>query len=241
MRTTSSSAAPFSSCLQSFPASGSFPIGRLFASGDQSIGALATVLPMNIQNWCPLGLTALISFSVQGALQGILHHHSSKVPMVQCSAYGPTLISIHDYWKNHSFDCVNHCWQSDVSAFVMLFRFLVGFLPRHSHLLLLWLQSLSTVLLEPKKIKSVTDSNTLTTWCKGLTHWKTHWCWERLKAGGEGNDRGWDVITDSMHASLSKFQEVVMDRESWRATVHGVTKSRTWLSDWTATKGCKRN
>ena len=179
--------------------------------------------------------------SVQGALEGLLHHHSSKVPMLQCSAYGPTLTSIHDYWKNHSFDCVNRCWQSDVSAFVMLFRFLVGFLPRNSHRLLSWLQSLSTVILEPEKIKSVTDSNTLATWCKEMTHWKTRWCWERLKAGGEGNDRGWDVLTDSMHVSLSKFQEMVMYREAWCATVHGATKSRTWLSDWTATKGCKRS
>ena len=55
-----SSVAPFS-CLQSFPASGSFPVSLLFASGGQSIGALASVLPMNIQGWFPLGLTGLIS------------------------------------------------------------------------------------------------------------------------------------------------------------------------------------
>ena len=57
-----------------------------------------------------------------------------------------------------------------------LFRFLVAFLPRSRHLLLSWLQSLSTMILEPKKIKSVTTSNTLATWCKELTHWKTRWC-----------------------------------------------------------------
>ena len=56
----SSSVAPFS-CPQSFPASGSFPISRLFASGYQSIGASASVLPMNIEGWFPLGLTGLIS------------------------------------------------------------------------------------------------------------------------------------------------------------------------------------
>ena len=59
----SSSVAPFSSCLQSFPASGSFPVSWLFTSGGQSIGtsALASVLPMNIQGWFPLGLIGLIS------------------------------------------------------------------------------------------------------------------------------------------------------------------------------------
>ena len=61
--TISSSVVPFSSCLQSFPASGSSPMSWLFTSGDQSIGASATasVLPMNIQDWFPLGLTGLIS------------------------------------------------------------------------------------------------------------------------------------------------------------------------------------
>ena len=58
--TISSSVAPFSSCPQSFPASGSFPMNWLFVSGSQSIGALASVLPMNIQGWFPLGLTRLI-------------------------------------------------------------------------------------------------------------------------------------------------------------------------------------
>ena len=56
-----SSIVPFSSCLQSFPSSGSFPLSRLFASGGQSIGASASVLSKNIQNWFPLGLNGLIS------------------------------------------------------------------------------------------------------------------------------------------------------------------------------------
>ena len=57
---------PFSSCLQSFPASGSFPVSWLFTSGGQRIGASASVLPMNIQDWFPLGLTGLISLLSQG-------------------------------------------------------------------------------------------------------------------------------------------------------------------------------
>ena len=59
-----SSVIPFSSCLQSFP--GSFPMSRLFTSGGQSIGASASVLPMNIQGWFPLGLTGLISLQSEG-------------------------------------------------------------------------------------------------------------------------------------------------------------------------------
>ena len=66
--TISSSVASFSSCPQSFPESGSFPMSRLFASGDQSIGASASasVLPMNIQGWFPLELTGLISIQSMG-------------------------------------------------------------------------------------------------------------------------------------------------------------------------------
>ena len=57
---------PFCSCPQSFPASGSFPMSQLFASGGQSIRASASVLPMNIQGWFPLGLTDLISLKSRG-------------------------------------------------------------------------------------------------------------------------------------------------------------------------------
>ena len=66
--TVSSSVVPFSSCLQSFPALGSFPMSQLFASGSQSIGvsASASVLLMNIQSWFPLGLTGLISLQSKG-------------------------------------------------------------------------------------------------------------------------------------------------------------------------------
>ena len=64
--TISSFLIPFSSCLQSFPASGSFPVSQLLASGGQSIGASASVLPMNIQDWFPLGWTGLFSLQSKG-------------------------------------------------------------------------------------------------------------------------------------------------------------------------------
>ena len=83
--TISSSAVPFSSCLQSFPASGSFLMSQFFTSGGQSTGvsASASVLPMNIQDWSPLGRTGWISFAVQGTLKSLLQHHTSKASILQ--------------------------------------------------------------------------------------------------------------------------------------------------------------
>ena len=71
------------------------------------------------------------------------------------------------------------------------------------------------------------NAHTLATWCEELTHWKRTWCWERLKAGGEGDDRGWD---DWM-ASLTWWTWVwVGDGQgAWHAAVHGVAKGRTRL------------
>ena len=88
------------------------------------------------------------------------------------------------------------------------------------------------------------SSNTLATWCKEPTHLKRPRCWERLKVGGEGDDRGWDgwmaSLTD-VDMCLSKLRELVMDREAWRAAVHGVTKTQTRLSDWTETEKTVRD
>jgi len=86
--TTSSSVTPFSFCLQSIPASGSFPMSRLFASGVQSIGASASasVLPVNIQEWFPLRLTGLI-LAVQGAFKSLSQHHNLKASILLCSAF----------------------------------------------------------------------------------------------------------------------------------------------------------
>ena len=80
---------PFSSCLQPFPASESFPTSRLFASGGQSIGASASasVLPMNIQGWFPLGLTSLICLQSERLSRVFLKHCSSKTSILQHSAF----------------------------------------------------------------------------------------------------------------------------------------------------------
>ena len=105
--TISSSVIPFSSCLQSFPASGSFPMSQFFPSGGQSIrlSASASVLPMNIQDWFPLGWTGWISLQSKGLSRVF---SNTTVQNINSSAlnllYSPTLTSIHDYWENHSFD-----------------------------------------------------------------------------------------------------------------------------------------
>ena len=87
--TISSSAALFSFCLWSFPASMSFPMSQPFALGGQSIGASASAsaLPMNVQGWFPLGLTGLISLLSKGTFKSLLQLHNSKASCLQCPAF----------------------------------------------------------------------------------------------------------------------------------------------------------
>ena len=111
--TISSSVSPFSSCSQSFPASEYFLMSQLFASGGQSIEASTLVLPMNNQDWFPLGLTGLISLLSKGLSRvfSLALWFENIRSLVLSFLYGPALRSIHDYWKNHSFDCKDLCQQ----------------------------------------------------------------------------------------------------------------------------------
>ena len=95
--TISSSIVPFSSCLQSFLAAGSFPMSQFFSSGGQSIGvsASASVLSVNIQDRFPLGWTGWISLQSKG-LKNLLQHHSSKASILQCFAFFVVQLS-HSY------------------------------------------------------------------------------------------------------------------------------------------------
>ena len=104
--TISSSVVPYSSCLQSFPASRSFSLNQFLSSGDQSIGtsASASVLAMNIQDWFPLGLTGWISLQSKGHSRVFSNITIQKHQFLGVQLfYSPNLTSIHDYWKNHSF------------------------------------------------------------------------------------------------------------------------------------------
>ena len=100
--TISSSVIPVSSCLQSFPASESFQMSQFFTSGGQSIGvsASASVLPMNTQDWSPLGWTGWVSLQSKGLSRVFSNTTVQKHLFVGTQLYSPTVTSIHDYWKN---------------------------------------------------------------------------------------------------------------------------------------------
>ena len=142
-----------SSCPQFFPASGTFPMNCLFTSGDQNTGTSgsASDSPVNIQGWSP--------FSPRDSQE------SSPTPQfksINSSVFNvlhvPTLTSLHDYWKNCSFDIRTFVGKVMFLLLNTLSMFVITFLPRRKCLLISWLQSPSAVILEPKKIKSVTAS-----------------------------------------------------------------------------------
>ena len=100
-----SSVVPFSSHLQSFPGSGCFQMSQFFTSGGQSIGVSAStsILPMNTQDWSPLGWTGWISLRYREFQESFqISQFKSISSSVLSFLYSPTLTSIHDYWKNHS-------------------------------------------------------------------------------------------------------------------------------------------
>ena len=156
--TISCSLVPFSSCLQSFSASGSFLMSQFFTLSGQSIGVspLASVLPMNIQDWFPLELTGWISLLSRVLSRVFFNTTVQKHQFfsIQLSLWSNSHIHT---WLLESFDYTNF------NSKVMSLHFnsclgwlVIAFLPRSKHLLISWLQSPSAVTVEPKKMKSVT-------------------------------------------------------------------------------------
>ena len=139
----------------------------LFTSDDQNTGASASasVLPVNIQGWSPLRLNGLISLRSKG-LSGVFssttvwrHQFFGILPSLQSSSH-----DLRDHWEDHSLDYQNFVSRVMSLLFNTLSRFVIAFLPR-SNFLISWLQSLSTVILESKKIKPVSVSTFYPTIC----------------------------------------------------------------------------
>ena len=160
--TISSSATPFSSCPQYFPAS-VFSNELAFRIRWPSIGASAMVLPMNIKGWFPLGLTGLISLQFKGLLRIF---SCTTIQKHQFLGTQPSL-----WAKSHIctwlLDKPSSLNRSTPQTFVgkvmsllfnMLSRLVIAFLPRNKHVLISWLQSPFAVILGSKKIKSVSAS-----------------------------------------------------------------------------------
>ena len=160
--TISSSVIPFSSCLQSFPASGSFPMSQFFASGGQSIGALAlaSVLPVSIQDWFPLGLTGWIPLQSKG-LSRVFSNTTVQKHLFSGSAFFIVQLSHPYVTTGKTIAYTRRTFFGKVMSLLlnMLSRLVITFLPRSKCLLISWLQSPSAVILEPKKIKSATVSS----------------------------------------------------------------------------------
>ena len=140
--TITSSVILFSSCLQSFPASGSFPMSQLLASSGQSIGSSASTFPMNIQD----SLKASILWRSAYFMIWFSHLYvtaGKTIALIIWTFVGKVMSLLFNMWP----------------------RFVIAFLPRSKHFLISWLQALSAVILEPKKIKSVTVSITSSSIC----------------------------------------------------------------------------
>ena len=148
--TISYSVVPFSFCLQSFPTWGSFQMSQLLASGGQSIGVSAStsVLPMNTQDWSPLGWTGWISLQSKGTLKSLLQHHSSKASILRCSAFFIVQLSQPYMTTGKTIALTTRTCVGKVTSllFNMLSTLVITFFPRSKHLLISWLQSPSAVI-----------------------------------------------------------------------------------------------
>ena len=147
--TISSSVTPFSSCPQSFPGSGSFPVSQLFALGGQSIGfsispssEFSGLIFFRI-DWCDL-------LAVQGTLKSLLQHSNSKVSILWCSAFFMVQLSYPYMTAGKTIAWTVQTFVGKVMSllFNTLSRFVIAFLPRSKCLLISWLQLLSCFLIE---------------------------------------------------------------------------------------------
>ena len=141
-----------------FPASGPFLMSWLFTSGGRSIGAAASILLINIQDWFSLGWFDLLA--VQGTLETLLQHHDSKASILRWSAFFMVQLS-HPYMTMGKTVALTR-WTFDGKVMSLLFnelsRFAIAFLPRRPSVLFSWLWSPSALILESRKIKPVTLS-----------------------------------------------------------------------------------
>ena len=150
----SSSVVPFSSGLQSLPASGSFPMSQLFAWRGQGIGASASVLPMKTQDWSLLGWTGWISLQSKG-----LSRVFSNTTVQKHQFFSAQLSSVqlsHPYMTTvKTIALIRRTFVGKVMSLLlnMLSRLFITFLPRVKRLLISWLRSPSAMILEPRKIK----------------------------------------------------------------------------------------
>ena len=138
---------------------GFFPMSQFFTSGGQSIGvsASASVLPMNIQYWFPLGWTGWISLQSKGFSRVFSQHHSSKASILLRSGFFIVQPS-HPYMTiRKTVALTKQPFVGKVMSllFNVLFRLVITFLPKSKRLLISWLQSLSAVILEPQKINKM--------------------------------------------------------------------------------------
>ena len=160
--TISSSVVPFSSCLKPFPASESFPMSQFFASGGQSIGisASASVLPINSQDWFPLGWTGWISLQSKGLSRVFSNTTVQKHQFFGAQLSLESNSHIHTWLLEKNITLPGQTFVGKVTSQLsnMLSKLVITFFPSSRCLLILWLQLPSAVILEPPKIKYLTVS-----------------------------------------------------------------------------------